>query len=145
MSCSWGVMHVNQRSLMQKTAASGRAACKVMRLWWRAGVRLWSLHLVQELCWGNRGERHWPPSRHFAGAQKDRNGSRTDPLPSSPPCQHTPLFQNWQFHSGEPSIKQAEQASSIWSVMSAHVDSNWQFISHPKSRNRCMLPSDSWS
>lgn len=32
MSCNGGVMNVNQQGLMQTTAASGRAACRVMRL-----------------------------------------------------------------------------------------------------------------
>lgn len=91
MSCNGGVMNVNQWSLMQKTAASGRAACKVMRLWWCAGARLWSLHLVQELCWGNKGERHWPPSPQLCTSTQNSKGSRTDPLVSSPPSQHTPF------------------------------------------------------
>lgn len=95
-SAQWAVMggvgNVYQGRLMRKTAASGRAACKVMRQWGGAGPGLWSLHLVQELCWGNKGERHRPPSHSLPRHKKVVNGSRTEALLSSASRQHTPGF-----------------------------------------------------
>lgn len=142
MSCDGGVMNVYQWSLMRKTAAPGHAASKVMRQWGCAGTGLWSLYLVQGLCLGKQRWEALTSCLQPAQAQKVVNGLRMEALLSSAPCQHTP-FSELMVHSWGPSIMLAKQASTIWSVMSEHVYSNWQFIFHPEGRNRCMLPSKS--
>lgn len=110
-----------------------------MRRRWRMGTRLWSLHLVQELCRGHKGETHWPPT-HSVHKHRTK-GSRCNLSSSRPLLPSAPLFQSWRFPSWGPCIKQAEQASTIRSVMSEHVHGNWQFVFHPESRNRCLYAS----
>lgn len=142
MSCNGGVMNVSQWGLMRNSSIW---ACSLQS---NETVRMrWHPALITSSCsralLGNRGERQWPPS-HGRTAQK--TGTEWGWIPVfSLLFANTPPSQNWWFHSWGPSIKQAEQASAIWSVMSEHVGSNWQLIFHPESRNRCMLPSQSQS
>lgn len=86
---------------------------------------------------GNGGEMQWPPSP----GRTEQGWIPFFPLLLA----NTPPPQNGWFHSWGPSIKQAEQASTTWSVMSEHVDSNWQLIFHPESKNRRTPPSKSQS
>lgn len=144
VSCNRAVMNVNQQGLMQRTAASGRAACRVMRLWLCAGTRLWSFHLAQELCWGNKGERHWPlaHSLHKQGKWDEIRERSLFPFSSLPTHSFSRLDGFLVGGPAECRLSRLLPYEALCLNMSTVIGNSFFIL---KAENRCRLTSKSQS